>query len=917
MPHSFTDPDPQETQDWLDSLDGVLRAEGSEKAVFLLRELNNHLRTRGTRPPDTTISPYANTILPEDAEGIPRDSLTARNVAALVRWNAMAMVAKANKSSDALGGHIASYASCAALYEVGINWFFKGYDAPNGPDLIFFQGHSSPGIYARAFVEGRLDEEHLHNFRREVDGRGLSSYPHPYLMPNFWQFPTVSMGLGPLMGIYQARFMKYMQARGLIKTGRRKVWVFMGDGESDEPESRGALSLAARENLDNLIFVVNCNLQRLDGPVRGNGRIIDELEGVFNGAGWNVIKVIWGSEWDELMRRDTGGVLLNKFASMVDGEFQHLRSKGPEHLRKNFFESDPAIAELVKDMSDDDLWQMTRGGHDPRKIYAAYAQAVKTESVPTVILVKTVKGFGMGKAGEASMGTHSQKKMDGESLKEFRNRFHIPLKDEQIEDLPFIRPADDSPEMAFIRKQQAVLGGPVPERRFNAPTLSIPAITDKVFKSSVDSSGEREASTTNAFVRLLSGLARHKDLGSYIVPIIPDEARTFGMEGMFRQLGIYAPSGQLYKPQDASSMMWYKESENGQVLEEGITESGAFASWLAAGTAGSNHGIPMIPFYIYYSMFGFQRIGDMAWAAGDIQARGFLMGATAGRTTLNGEGLQHQDGHGLLLAATYPTCRAYDPAFAYEMAVVVRDGLERMYAKQENLFYYITLMNENYTHPGLPEGEGVKEGIIKGIYLFKKAGRGRGPRVQLMGSGTIFREVIEAAEILKDDWKVESEIWSVPGVNQLHREAMECERANLLDAGAGGKSSVGGESGGKSGAASGPGGKSWDESKRVPYLTQVLGGHDGPVIFSSDYIRAYAEQIRRLVPNRFVVLGTDGYGRSDSRRKLRDFFEVDRRWIVLSALKALVDGGALEAEVLGRAVKKYEINLNKPNPLTS
>lgn len=905
MPHTFIDPDPQETRDWLDSLDGVINVEGNEKAVFLLRELNDHLRTRGIRPPDTTISPYANTISPEDAELMPADSITARNVAALVRWNAMAMVAKANKSSDALGGHIASYASCAVLYEVGINWFFKGYDAPNGPDLIFFQGHSSPGIYARAFVEGRLDEEHLNNFRREVDGRGLSSYPHPYLMPNFWQFPTVSMGLGPLMGIYQARFMKYMQARGLTETAGRKVWVFMGDGESDEPESRGALSLAARESLDNLIFVVNCNLQRLDGPVRGNGRIIDELEGVFNGAGWNVIKVIWGSEWDELMRKDSEGVLLKKFASMVDGEFQDLRSKDGEHLRKNFFESDPAIAELVKGMSDSDLWQMTRGGHDPRKIYAAYARAMKAEGLPTVILVKTVKGFGMGKAGEASMGTHSQKKMDADSLKEFRDRFSIPVNDEELESLPFIRPAKDSAETAFIRRQQAAMGGPVPERRFDAPALTIPPITDKIFKSAVDSTGEREASTTNAFVRLLSGLARHKELGSFIVPIIPDEARTFGMEGMFRQLGIYAPLGQLYKPQDAESMMWYKESENGQVLQEGITEAGAFASWLAAGTAGSNYGIPMIPFYIYYSMFGFQRVGDMAWAAGDIQARGFLMGATAGRTTLNGEGLQHQDGHGLLLAATYPTCRAYDPAFAYEMAVVVRDGLEKMYARQENVFYYITLMNENYSHPALPEG--AEEGIIKGIYLFRKAGRGKGPRVQLMGSGTIFREVIQAAEILKDDWKVESEIWSVPGVNQLQREAAECERANLLRTSAPGSSSK---------SASKSASESPAEAMRVPYLTQVLQGHEGPVIFSSDYMRAYPEQIRRLIPNRFVVLGTDGYGRSDSRRKLRDFFEVDRRWIVLSALKALVDEGALEAEVLGRAVKKYDINLNKPNPLT-
>jgi len=688
------------------------------------------------------------------------------------------------------------------------------------------------------------------------------------------------------MAIYQARFMKYMEARGHAAVGRRKVWAFMGDGESDEPESRGALSLAAREKLDNLIFVVNCNLQRLDGPVRGNGRIIDELEGAFTGAGWNVIKVIWGSEWDELMKRDTEGVLLHKFASMVDGEFQDLRSKGPEHLRKAFFESDPRIAALVKDMSDRDLWQMTRGGHDPRKIYAAFDQAVRADGKPTVILVKTIKGYGMGKAGEASMGTHSQKKMDVESLKEFRDRFHIPLDDDELPELPFIRPADESEEMAFIRRQRSSLGGAIPARRFEAPSLDIPPLSDKVFKNALDSSGDRDVSTTNAFVRLLASLARHKTLGSYVVPIVPDEARTFGMEGMFRQMGIYAPSGQLYKPQDAESMMWYKESEKGLILEEGITEAGAFSSWLAAGTAGSNYGVPMIPFYIFYSMFGFQRIGDLAWAAGDIQSRGFLMGATAGRTTLNGEGLQHQDGHGLLLAATYPTCRAYDPAFAYEMAVIVRDGLQKMYAEQQNLFYYITVMNENYPQPAMPEG--VEEGIVKGIYQFRKAGRGKGPKVQLMGSGTIFREVLAAADLLKSDWKVESEIWSVPGVNELHRDGMACERENLLNPSA---------------------------EPKIPYLTEVLRGHEGPAVFSSDYMRAYPEQIRRLIPNELTILGTDGYGRSDSRRKLRDFFEVDRRWIVLAALRALVSEGSLEADVLAKAIDKYGIDPAKPNPL--
>ncbi|MCG8453930.1 MAG: pyruvate dehydrogenase (acetyl-transferring), homodimeric type [Spirochaetales bacterium] len=884
---SYTDPDPQETRDWLDSLNGVISAEGPEKATFLLKELSDNARTKGIRPPDTTVSPYANTIPPDQAEAIPSDSFVAMKVAAYVRWNAMAMVAKANKSPDALGGHIASFASSAALYEVGFNWFFKGYDAPDGPDLIFFQGHSAPGMYARAFVEGRLDEEKLKNFRREVDGNGLSSYPHPFLMPDFWQFPTVSMGLGPLMAIYQARFMKYMDARGHAPVGNRKVWAFMGDGESDEPESRGALSLAAREKLDNLIFVVNCNLQRLDGPVRGNGRIIDELEGAFTGAGWDVIKVIWGTEWDQLMQKDTEGVLLRKFSSMVDGEFQDVRSKGPEHLRKTFFESDPRIAELVKGMSDNELWQMTRGGHDPRKIYAAFARATQNSGKPTVILVKTIKGYGMGKAGEASMGTHSQKKMDVESLKEFRDRFHVPLQDDQLEALPFIRPPEDSEEAEFLRRQRKALGGAIPARRFEAPPLKIPPLSDKLFKSSLESSGEREQSTTNAFVRLLSALARHKELGKYIVPIVPDEARTFGMEGMFRQQGIYAPSGQLYKPQDADSMMWYKESETGQILEEGITEAGSFSSWLAAGTAGSNYGIPMVPFYIFYSMFGFQRIGDLAWAAGDIQSRGFLMGATAGRTTLNGEGLQHQDGHGLLLAATYPTCRAYDPAFAYEMAVLVRQGLKEMYEEQKNLFYYITVMNENYSQPAMPEG--AEEGIIQGAYLYQKAKNGKQPLVQLMGSGTIFREVLAAAELLEQDWSVRSSIWSVPGVNQLHRDGAECERHNLLHP---------------------------DKKAKEPYLTSLLKGHEGPAVFSSDYMRAYPEQIRRLIPNPLTVLGTDGYGRSDSRAKLRDFFEVDRHWIVLAALFALVKEGKLPKETVSQAIKRYSINLNKPNPLT-
>ena len=888
MPEQFSDPDPDETSDWIESLDAVVRHEGKEKAKYLVSSLNNFLRKTGIAPPDTSISPYYNTLSPERSEKMPDNGVIAARVAAYTRWNAMAMVARANKSSDALGGHIASFASSSTLYEVGLNWFFKGYDAEDGPDMIFFQGHSSPGIYARAFVEGRLEYKHLDNFRREIDGEGLSSYPHPYLMPDFWQFPTVSMGLGPMMAIYQARFMKYMEAHGLAKINNRKVWAFVGDGESDEPESRGALGLAAREKLDNLIFVVNCNLQRLDGPVRGNGRIIDELESVFHSSGWRVIKVIWGSEWDEIIARDTEGILQKKFASMVDGEFQTLGAKGAAYLKEKFFESDPRIAELFAGMSEEELWQMTRGGHDPRKVYAAYSEAMETKGLPTVILVKTVKGYGMGKAGEASMGTHSQKKMDMESLKVFRDRFNIPLEDNELESLPFIRPEENSEEMEFVRQQRKKLGGPLPIRRFDAPSLKIPSLSDKIFSPLLKDSGDREASTTNAFVRLLTALTRDRNLGKFIVPIIPDEARTFGMEGTFRQMGIYAPTGQLYKPQDADSMMWYRESETGRVLQEGINEAGAFSSWLAAGTAGSNYGIPMIPFYIFYSMFGFQRIGDFAWAAGDIQARGFLLGATAGRTTLNGEGLQHQDGHGLVLASTYPVCVSYDPTFAYEVAVIIRDGLVRMYQNGESLFYYITLMNENYPQPKMPDG--IEEEIIKGIYLFRKSAVKSDNIVQLMGSGTILREVIAAAEMLEQDWDISANVWSVPGVNQLNKDGIDCERHNLMFP---------------------------EKEKKIPYLTRILKKKNGPVIFSSDYMRSYAEQIRRLIPNPYTVLGTDGFGRSDSRAKLRDFFEIDRRWITLSALKSLVEHNEMDKKLVGKAIKKYDINLNKPNPLTN
>ena len=882
------DPDPAETKDWLESIEGVIRHEGAEKADYLLHELTHAARTLGVNTSPGVISPYINTVIQDPGAVIPKDdSLTARNVSAFVRWNAMAMVARANNAGQGLGGHIASFSSSSAIYEVGFNWFFKGPDAQYGPDLIFFQGHSSPGMYARAFVEGRLTEDQLDHFRREVGGKGLPSYPHPWLMPDFWQFPTVSMGLGPLMAIYQARFMKYLEAQGLKEVGDRKVWIFMGDGESDEPESLGALSLASREKLDNLICVVNCNLQRLDGPVRGNGKIIQELEGRFRGAGWNVIKVIWGTEWDSILERDTKGMLLKKLASMVDGEFQTIQSRGPAYLREKIFGDDPYLAELVADKSDAELWQLTRGGHDPRKIYEAFHAASNHVGEPTVILFKTVKGYGMGKTAEASMGTHNQKTMDKDSLIAFRDHYHVPVADDQLEALPFIKPEPNSPEAEFIARRRKVMGGPVPFRNAKAEKLKTPGLEE--FSGMTASSGDREISTTMAFVRMLTKLVKDKQIGKRIVPIVPDEARTFGMEGLFRQLGIYAPTGQLYEPQDSESLMWYREDAKGQILEEGITEAGAVSSWIAAGTSYANHGVSMIPFYIFYSMFGFQRVDDFIWAAGDSRTKGFLMGGTAGRTTLNGEGLQHEDGHGLLIAATHPTCEAYDPTFSYELAVILQNGLKRMYEDDENIFYYITLMNENYTHPDMPKG--VEEGIIKGAYLFKKAGGKKAPTVQLMGSGTILREVIAAADLLKDEFGVEADIWSIPGINQLHRDGVEAERYNMTHP---------------------------EKKQKVPYLTQAMQGHDGPVVISTDYIRAYPEQIRRLIPQKDVtILGTDGFGRSDMREALRRFFEVDRHYIAIAALKGLADRGEIPAKKVAEAIKKFDIDIDKPNPLIS
>lgn len=876
MSSYFKDPDPAETRDWLESLEALIATEGKEKADYLLRQLTHKARSFGVSTSPGIITPYGNTIAPHDEKKIPGDSLIARNVAAYVRWNAMAMVARANKDDKGLGGHIATFSSISAMYEVGFNWFFRGPEAEHGADLIYFQGHSSPGVYARAFVEGRLDEEQLDNFRQEVKGRGLSSYPHPWLMPEFWRFPTVSMGLGPIMAIYQARFMKYLANRELKPAGDRKVWMFLGDGETDEPEALGAISLAAREELDNLIFVVNCNLQRLDGPVRGNGKIIQELEGRFRGAGWNVIKVIWGSEWDPVLQRDTEGLLLKKLGSLVDGDFQTIHARGPEYLREKIFGDDPRLKALIKDMSDEDLWQMGRGGHDPRKVYAAFSAAVHHKGQPTVVLVKTVKGFGLGKGAESVMASHGVKKLDAEALKVFRDRFHVPLADDELNDLPFIRPPEGSPEEEFVRQRRKVQGGPVPYRQTKHIPLTAPPLS--AFENILGPSKDREFSTTMVFVRMLSALVKEEAIAERIVPIIPDEARTFGMEGLFRQLGIYAQGGQLYEPQDVESLAWYKEDPKGQILEEGITEAGAASSWIAAGTAHTHYGVPMIPFYTFYSMFGFQRIGDLLWAAGDCRTRGFLLGATSGRTTLNGEGLQHQDGHGLLFASAFPTCQAYDPTFAYEVVVLIQKGIERMYEHGEDVFYYITLLNENYTHPAMPEG--AAEGINRGMYLFRKA-ETEGPKVQLMGSGAIFREVIAAADLLREDFGVESDIWSVLGINQLHRDGMAVEEWNLFHP---------------------------DQPARRSYLAEVMDGHEGPVIISTDYVRSYVEQIRHLIKRPLTVLGTDGFGRSDFKEVLRDFFKVDRYHVVVAALKALADQDCLPVSTVTEAIKKYGID---------
>ncbi|MER0171883.1 MAG: pyruvate dehydrogenase (acetyl-transferring), homodimeric type [Nitrosomonas sp.] len=881
------DIDPQETQEWLDALDSVIASAGGERAHFLLEKLIEKARRSGAYLPYSATTAYINTIPTGKEARSPGDNAIEHRIRSYVRWNAMAMVLRANKNTN-VGGHIASFASAATLYDVGYNHFWHAPCETHGGDLVYVQGHSSPGAYAYAFLSGELSQEQLDNFRQEAGGNGLSSYPHPWLMPNFWQFPTVSMGLGPLMAIYQARFMKYLGSRGLVNTDGRKIWAFMGDGEMDEPESLGAISLASREKLDNLIFVVNCNLQRLDGPVRGNGKIIQELEGAFRGAGWNVVKVIWGSYWDPLLAKDTKGLLQKRMMECVDGEYQNFKSRDGAYVREHFFGKYPELLEMVATMSDDDIWRLNRGGHDPHKVYAAYAAAAKHTGQPTVILAKTIKGYGMGEAGEAQNITHQQKKMGTTSLKAFRNRFGLDIPDDKIDDIPYLTFAEDSPEFIYMRERRKALGGTFHRRKTRAQALQIPPLS--AFQALLKASGEgHETSTTMAFVRILNILVKDKQIGRHIVPIVADESRTFGMEGMFRQLGIWSSSGQLYTPQDADQLMYYKEDKHGQILQEGICEAGAMSSWIAAATAYSTHGIQMIPFFIFYSMFGFQRIGDLAWAAGDMRCRGFLLGGTAGRTTLNGEGLQHEDGHSHVVASTIPNCVAYDPAFAYELAVIIQDGLRRMYQEQEDVYYYITVMNENYSHPEMPVG--AEKNILKGMYLFSEAGANtEAPCVQLLGAGTILREVIAAAEILKQDYAVHADVWSVTSFNELRREALAITRWNMLHP---------------------------EQPAKESHVENCLNGRKGPVVAATDYMKIYADQIREFVPGRYRVLGTDGFGRSDTRQKLRHFFEVDRFYITVAALKALSEEGKITQQQVTQAIEKYGIDPEKSNPATS
>ncbi len=875
-----------ETREWLEALNSVQEFEGVDRVDGLLSDVVAEARKNGAKLPFAWNTAYINTIPPEQQPPHPGVREIETKIRAAIRWNDAMLVLKANKASSELGGHIASFQSAATLYDVGFMHFWRAPDALHAGDLIFFQGHSSPGIYARAFLEGRISEEKMLNFRQEVDGKGLSSYPHPWLMPDFWQFPTVSMGLGPLMAIYQARFMRYLEGRGLIDTAERKVWAFMGDGEMDEPESLGAISLAGREKLDNLIFVINCNLQRLDGPVRGNGKIIQELEADFRGAGWNVVKLIWGTTWDELLARDVSGRLRQLMEECVDGEYQDFKSKNGAYIREKFFGRYPETAEMVKDWSDEKIWKLTRGGHDSRKIYAAYKAAVEHKGQPTVILAKTVKGYGMGSAGEAQMMAHQAKKMSLEALKQFRDRFNIPVSDAEIEHLPFIRFPEGSQEMNYLRARRQALGGYLPARRRQSEKLVIPPLS--TFEPQLKATDGREISTTMAFVRVLNTLLRDKNIGKRIVPIVPDESRTFGMEGMFRQYGIFSQVGQLYRPQDADQLSYYKEDRSGQMLQEGINEAGAMASWIAAATSYSHSNTPMIPFYIYYSMFGFQRVHDLAWAAGDLRARGFLLGGTSGRTTLNGEGLQHEDGHSHILSATIPNCVSYDATFSYEVAVIVQHGLERMYGKGEDVYFYLTLLNENYEHPAMPEG--AEEGIIKGMYLFKAAPEGapKEKKVTLLGSGAILREAIAGAVLLERDFGIHADIFAVTSFTELKREADSCERWNMLHP---------------------------MEEPRVPYVTRLLQERgDSPVVATTDYIRAFAEQIRGHVPTRYKALGTDGFGRSDYRRKLRAFFEVDRHYVAVAALKAMAESQLIPSRKVAEAIDLYRLDPEKPDP---
>ena len=883
LPSAKDDIDPVETKEWIESLNAVIENDGPSRASYLLNKVVSEAYTAGLVLPDTRTTPYINTIPTELEVKSPGNQNLEKKIRAYIRWNAAAMVVRANKISSELGGHIGTFASAATLYDVGMNHFWRAKNKNFGGDLIYFQGHSAPGMYSRAFLEGRLSEKQLNRFRQEVDSGGLSSYPHPWLMPKFWQFPTVSMGLGPIMGIYQARFLKYLINRGLLKDEDRKIWVFLGDGETDEPESLGAISLAAREKLDNLIFVVNCNLQRLDGPVRGNGKIIQELEGSFRGAGWNVLKVIWGSYWDPLLKADKTGLLMKRMNEVVDGEYQAMKAKGGAYVREKFFGKYPELKELVSSMTDNDIWKLNRGGHDPHKVYAAYHAAMQHKGSPTVVIAKTVKGYGMGKSGESINTTHQQKKLDEQDLLYYRDRFNVPLTDEQVKNIEYYKPAENSEEIKYLKERRKQLGGFIPERTSLSKPIKAPP--KDIFESFMKSTGEKKMSTTMTLVRMLTNLLRDKNVAPRLVPIIPDEARTFGMEGFFRKIGIYAHEGQKYEPEDSEQLSSYKEKKSGQVLEEGITEAGAMSSWIAAATAYTNHDIEMIPVYIFYSMFGFQRVGDFAWAAGDAQTRGFLIGATAGRTTLAGEGLQHQDGHSHILASMIPNCVSYDPTFSYEMAVIFREGLRRMHEKNENIFYYITAMNENYTHPEKPEG--ADEGILKGMYLFKEYKKKGKIKIQLMGSGTILREAIAAAKILSEEYDVDSDIWSVTSFNELRKDGMEIERKNLLNP---------------------------NEKKERRYIEKCLGKRDGPVIAVTDYVRSFSDQIRPYTDKPFYSLGTDGFGRSDTRKNLRKFFEVDKEHIVAYTLSALAKEQLLGSDSAEKAFKKYNIDKKKEFP---